>query len=467
MEWMNIMQEAVNYIESNITESIDSTIVAKNICVADHNFSKYFSIITGFSVSEYIRNRRLSLAGKEMATMDCKVIDIALKYGYDSPESFTKAFTKFHGISPSETKRIGMPLKFFEPLTIQIIVKGGFTMVRKMIPNVVSVYINSTENYMFNSCMSAAMRALNQNKQYDFLYFAGVTGDIFTQTWNEPRWKYNDCLSGTCHKTQIPIKAAFDACGYEYEYVYEDEIKLNKDKYIKQIVESIDKGYPVLTFGIVGPPVCSIICGYERDGEVLIGRAQFSDDHPEDKPLDFNFAEGYFQKENGLDESVGLIFFIRKVEEPNIASVYRKAINQIKSLATMPANENVSFGKEAIDKWAESFLLEDEFNQAADLERPLDTYISCMVMVGTNMFNIQKYLDRALEFCPDMDVEITKMKKLFSNQQEILNNIVEFQGGYFFEKDRNALLSESFRKDLSDMVHALGEAYFTAAISMS
>jgi AraC family transcriptional regulator len=80
------------------------------------------------TANEYIRNRRLSMAGQELSISCIKVIDIALKYGYDSPESFTKAFTRFHGVSPNVARRAGMKLKSFNRLTIKIKLEGGTTM---------------------------------------------------------------------------------------------------------------------------------------------------------------------------------------------------------------------------------------------------------------------------------------------------------------------------------------------------
>ena len=85
-------------------------------------------MLTGISIGEYIRNRRLSLAGQEMTLSDVKVIDIALKYGYETPESFSKAFSRFHGISPNQARLEGAVLKSFNRLVIKIRLEGGTVM---------------------------------------------------------------------------------------------------------------------------------------------------------------------------------------------------------------------------------------------------------------------------------------------------------------------------------------------------
>lgn len=95
MNWTNVIQSAIEFMEENITEEISVETVADHVHISSFYFQKGFSMLCGYSVMEYIRNRRLALAGGELATTDHKVIDIAMKYGYDSPDSFTKAFTRF------------------------------------------------------------------------------------------------------------------------------------------------------------------------------------------------------------------------------------------------------------------------------------------------------------------------------------------------------------------------------------
>ena len=104
MDWITGIQNAVDYIEEHLTEEIDYDIVAKQSFSSTYHFQRIFSILCGFTVGEYIRNRRLTLAGSELATTDIKVIDVAMKYGYESPDSFAKAFQKFHGVTPSSAR---------------------------------------------------------------------------------------------------------------------------------------------------------------------------------------------------------------------------------------------------------------------------------------------------------------------------------------------------------------------------
>ncbi|MDK2789157.1 MAG: AraC family transcriptional regulator [Epulopiscium sp.] len=123
--WIEGIQRAIEYIEDHLTEELNIHEIAEKACVSAFYFQKIFNALCGFTVGEYIRNRRLSLAAQELSKADVKVIDVAVKYGYDSPDSFTRAFTKFHGIPPSTAKLKGANLKLFAPLKIKLILEGG------------------------------------------------------------------------------------------------------------------------------------------------------------------------------------------------------------------------------------------------------------------------------------------------------------------------------------------------------
>lgn len=124
MSWISGIQRAIDYIEENITDEIDSDEAARRAYSSSFHFQRVFSIMCGFTLGEYIRMRRLSLAGEELSKGNARIIDIALKYGYDTPESFSRAFTRFHGISPSEAKH-GGSVRIFTPLSIKLTLTGG------------------------------------------------------------------------------------------------------------------------------------------------------------------------------------------------------------------------------------------------------------------------------------------------------------------------------------------------------
>ena len=128
MDWITGMQKAIDYVEENLTEELDFAEIAAKAYSSSFHFQRLFGILCGFSLGEYIRSRRLTLAGSELASTEIKVIDAALKYGYESPESFGRAFMRFHGITPSQAKTEGANLRSYSRLSVKLILDGGSIM---------------------------------------------------------------------------------------------------------------------------------------------------------------------------------------------------------------------------------------------------------------------------------------------------------------------------------------------------
>ena len=126
--WIEGFQESIDYIEENLSEALDIEKVAGKAALSPFYYQRIFGALCGMTVGEYIRARRMSQAAQELARTGAKVIDVALKYGYDSPDSFTKAFLRFHGVSPSMAREPGASLRSFAPLHIKITMEGGSMM---------------------------------------------------------------------------------------------------------------------------------------------------------------------------------------------------------------------------------------------------------------------------------------------------------------------------------------------------
>ena len=124
MEWTECISSAISYIEENITEELTIEDIAKQAMVSPFYFQKGFTMLCGFTVGDYIKRRRLALAGGELISTNQKIIDIALKYGYSSPDSFTKAFIRFHGVTPTSVRKGETMIKSFASLKIKLILEG-------------------------------------------------------------------------------------------------------------------------------------------------------------------------------------------------------------------------------------------------------------------------------------------------------------------------------------------------------
>lgn len=120
MEWTKAIENAIEYIEAHITENISAEDVAGQVHISPFYFQKGFHMLCGYTITEYIRSRRMALAAGELSTEDVRIIDVAVKYCYDSPDSFTKAFYRFHGVTPSMVQKEHAMIKAFAPLKIKL-----------------------------------------------------------------------------------------------------------------------------------------------------------------------------------------------------------------------------------------------------------------------------------------------------------------------------------------------------------
>ncbi|MFA9466454.1 MAG: GyrI-like domain-containing protein [Velocimicrobium sp.] len=124
MDWIERLNNAISYMEKNICDTINVEEVAKIACCSTYHFQRMFAYMADVPLSEYIRRRRMSLAAVDLQNGTSKVIDISVKYGYDSPTAFNRAFKSVHGLSPSQAREEGTTLIAYPPISFQIIIKG-------------------------------------------------------------------------------------------------------------------------------------------------------------------------------------------------------------------------------------------------------------------------------------------------------------------------------------------------------
>ena len=128
MNTLKHLNEAMRYIEDNLTNEIDFARVAQHACCSEYHFRRMFSTLSGMTISDYIRRRRLSAAALELRQVDTRVIDLAVKYGYASADAFTRAFQSLHGVTPTEARTEDTVLKAVPPIRFQLTIQGGFEM---------------------------------------------------------------------------------------------------------------------------------------------------------------------------------------------------------------------------------------------------------------------------------------------------------------------------------------------------
>ncbi|BCJ97454.1 helix-turn-helix transcriptional regulator [Anaerocolumna chitinilytica] len=293
MEWMQSMQKAINYIEDNLCNNLDIDQISKSVYSSSANFQRIFSVVTGMTVGDYVRFRRLTLAGRDVVESDEKIIDIALKYGYETAESFTKAFTRFHNVTPSTARISNSDLKIFKPLSIQIDIRGGFNMTRKLISNVPLITMSS-DNMSYMTSFTGALYGVLKSMDEDFsnsqlLAYSGF-GNRFC--WTAGKWIFGNEDFENCNDTPYKNQMRLlNAIGWKVKIItlLRDEtgsLINTEEKQIRQdFVDSINKGIPVLAQGITDDGCkheFDVFFGFEENGEKIIGWDYYQE---HDRPL--------------------------------------------------------------------------------------------------------------------------------------------------------------------------------------
>lgn len=132
MNWQQRLNTALSYIETHLEDRLELESIAAVACCSQFHFMRVFEVVSGIGVGDYIRRRRLSQAALALSSGREKVIDVALRYGYDTPEAFAKAFKRLFGITPSEATKPGVLLTTFPPLTVSVVLKGSQAMQYRM-----------------------------------------------------------------------------------------------------------------------------------------------------------------------------------------------------------------------------------------------------------------------------------------------------------------------------------------------
>ena len=191
MTWIESMREAIQYMEENLEEDLKVEDVAKHIFLSPFYFQKAFRLLCGFTVGEYIRNRRLTAAGNDLLTTNKKIIDIAMKYGYDSPDSFTKAFYRFHGATPSMVQKNHLMMKSFAPLKIKLTLEGGYKMDYKLMKKESFTVMGTMQKFSYeeaNTAIPAFWREHSEKGRHQ--YVNGMFGINIDESMGFDEFKY-------------------------------------------------------------------------------------------------------------------------------------------------------------------------------------------------------------------------------------------------------------------------------------
>jgi len=336
----------------------------------------------------------------------------------------------------------GQGMKYFRKLRVSQLAykpknkikKEELVMMKKqsnnIIPNIHRLITDEYgENYWFNGCAKYVMESLGE-KDYDYQFFAGLTGDVFAQYYPYGEFRgegvsgYNLSEGSTMYLREgvtayniydgavAFIEETFAKCGYSSTFVLDKDLCKNTQMYIQTLMSYIDKGVPVIAWGYGGPPI-GVYVGYEEYGQTLL-YITGNNNEPERMPL-----EKALKVDDGLAFG-GWIFIGDKKENRPLADIYRETIYALPKLLTT-RTDNFCFGAEAFRVWADD-IENGKFDNFKPAEFDLWAhYTSYICGLATNGSCCYGFLDKAKELNPDLTF-IDRIKEIYTRTGQIWNN---------------------------------------------
>jgi len=480
LHWITDIQQAINFMEEHLLEDISIDDVAKHVHSSKDHFQKIFGVVTGFSVGEYIRNRRLTLAGQELSEGKTKVVDAALQYGYETPESFAKAFSRFHGATPSAVRAHKSQPRVFRRLTIQITIQGGFNMSVKLDVRAVGYLDNmpgdqrSPESFALPACLTSLVESLGEDPRWETIKAHGrdwqkrklydailaATGMSFGLLWWHGDKPGFEVCPSSFDLTQVnaehseTIRRAFDYVGYKCEII--DRTEGNYEQIKRLITASIDAGKPVLSFGPVEPhEECSIVCGYDDQGETLFGWSHWQSRNPSE--LEPN---GMFRVSDWQSKNMWSIVLCGEKTQPK--DDLREIISHGLSIATADDIGGLHAGRAAYNAWA-SYIENPAYRKMKRKELQ-GKYWFHGHLTG-NHAEARAYLSGFLRTVADEDKRLAKAADMYMEIHDTCWKIWGVAGGMgkSDKKACKALRKPKKRAAIADLIRKIEALDFAAA----
>ena len=328
------------------------------------------------------------------------------------------------------------------------------------------------ETNPFPSCLRACLEYLGDDLGYreftwqgstwrqslTYVHLMGTTGAAFRLSWR-PGWHMdNVAIMHMSDEPSAPFDRAFEAIGYDYEFLFPEEGHDTESRWRARIVESIrDKGRPVLGFGVVGPPECCLITGYDEGGDVLIGWSFFQDFPEFNAGLAFE-PSGYFRKRDWFKDTHSALIIGEKIEPPPSGEIYRQALRWALQVVRTPQTTLYGGprhnGLAAYTAWAEH--LSHEF-PAEDMGVLRERYMVHNDAVGSvaegRMYGacfFRQMADRE----PVMAEDLLAAAACYEAEHDLMWEIWNLTGGIGFSDEQVRKLAEpSVRRQIVPLVH--------------
>ncbi len=332
---------------------------------------------------------------------------------------------------------------------------------------------NCPESYTFPSCLSASLKSMGEDygvKEIEvhgskwqlnngYVFLMGTSGEAFRLFW-KPGWNLDNV--GIIGKETDPnefITRAFEAAGYAHKIIYKRENDAGAEtQFKKDIIKSIhDKGHPVIALGVIGPPECCIITGYDEDGDVLIGWSYFQGSAEFKKGIDFE-PSGYFRKRNWFKDTWAIITIGEKKERPAKRDIYRNALRWAIELAKRP---KINLGGErhnglsAYKQWSKTILNDDDFatDDIGILQERYIAHDNAVGMIAEGRWYGAQFLKQMTEDQSDMAEEVIKAIECYEAEHALMWKNWGLVGGLGHSKEKAKKFAQpAIRRQIAEII---------------
>jgi hypothetical protein len=288
-----------------------------------------------------------------------------------------------------------------------------------------------------------------------YAYINGASGLAWRLLWNAEEWDYgNGNILAIAADPGEPFRRAFEAVGYAHEIFLKDGLAASiafqgercddEAYYRRRIVESIrDRGRPVIGLGVVGPPECCIITGYDGGGDLLLGWSYFQDMPDFSQGLEFE-PSGYFRKRDWFQDTMGLIVIGEKQEPPPLEVVYRRALEWALEVVRTPSVRQYQSGLAAYTAWAEALLRDEEFaiGDMDLLRRQYAVHYDAVGYVAEGRWYGAQLLKEIAAHLPAMREALEAAASCYEDEHDLMWAVWEFAGGNGFTDEHVKKLAQ-------------------------
>lgn len=374
MSYSTMARAMISYVESHL-ENFDIREMSESFGFSEIYLRELFLKNVNMPIIQYYKRRRIILSAFEILHSDKKIIDIAFESGFSNHESYTRAFRRIFGMSPSKfridrpligRKQLAAGVFGLERLASKEKRSDGFIMEENN--NKTILYgIRKIEqgaygsNTMFPICIKAVSEYLGDDVPY--AYIMAATGAAFRLVWNREAWDLSNIdIYHTLKESNEIYEHGAKALGREFDFLGRDE-NTKKEDFTAFIRSKIAKGFPVIALGIIGPPEPCIVAGYEASGDVVVGWNFFQNDAEYSSEISL-IDNGYFRSDTWWENTdTQAVMCIGAIADTPCGD--KEIIKMASEIMEARIEGTYAKGLNAYDAWKEMLLDEKWFKNGA------------------------------------------------------------------------------------------------------